>query len=402
MNLVERLDKWIFYVMCIFALTTAINHVLANNILVVGVILGGIRWYKKRPEFYMLKEYRRSLGVFFIVIFITIFFSPDVLESTKEFWRYFNRMFPFFLVLFFIKEKKQLLAIFFAFLLSMTIDNLYAVYKTAILLYNGVTSLRITGFEIGAIIFAGYLLILLPIIFILIYSRKLKGSGWIKYILFAFAIAFFALLGNGTRIAWLIIAIILPLIFIMKVRDIKMIFITGCIGIFLCMLAFYTMPFLQSRLYSITDFNQRSNQGHYLIVRDSLELVKDYSIKGVGLGRYQEVFKERYQSEEYLKLGYGAPPHAHNNTLTIWAETGIFGCIAFWYMYLSFLYYSFRRWLKEKNDSDLMFFMITLATVLQGITDYSFGLNQVVKIYFCMLAIYLNYQIYEKQVERIK
>lgn len=375
---------------------------MANNVLALGILLGIIRCSSNRPRIKIHKEYLRAIYVFFGFIFISVFASPDILESAKECWRYFNRMFAFLLILFFVKERNQILIVFFTFLISMFINNLYAAYKGAFLIYNGVQNMRITGFENGIIIFAGHLLIMLPILFTLIFNKQIQKKGYFKFILPAFIISFIALLENGTRIAWLSIGIILPLIFILKVKNLKKFLLAGCIGMLVVGFCIYMSPFLQTKLYSFIDHKNASNQGHYMIARDSIELIKDNPIMGVGLGRYKEVFNEEYRSEEHFRLEDGFTPHAHNNTLTLWAETGIFGCMTFWYMYLSFLYYSFRRWLKEKNDSDLMFFMITLATVLQGITDYSFGLNQVVKIYFCMLAIYLNYQIYEKQVETIK
>ncbi len=399
---IGKLDRYIYIIICLFAFTSCINNVIANNILAIGVLIGIIRCYKERLSIKIYKGYIQAILIFFGFIFISIFVSPDILKSSKEFWRYFNRMFAFLLILFFAREKKQILTVFFTFLLSMFINNLYAAYKGTFFIYNGVQNMRITGFENGIIIFAGHLLIMLPILFILIFNKQIKNKGYLKYILLAFIISFIALLENGTRIAWLAMGIILPLIFILKVQNLKKILFTGCISLLFVGIFVYMSPFLQTRLYSFIDYKNTSNQGHYMIARDSIELIKDNPIMGVGLGRYKEVFNEEYRSEEHFRLEDGFTPHAHNNTLTLWAETGIFGCMTFWYMYLSFLYYSFRRWLKEKNDSDLMFFMITLATVLQGITDYSFGLNQVVKIYFCMLAIYLNYQIYEKQVETIK
>ena len=394
---IEKLDRYIFYTMCVFAFTTCINHIVANNVLAIGVLLAAARCYQKRPDFKIPQGYGRALGAFFAIAFLFIFFSPDMLKSAKEFWRYMNRMVPFFLVLFFVRDKKQLITIFFTFLISMFINHAYAIYKGAFLIYAGEQHMRVTGFESGEIIFAGYLLVALPILFILLFNKYDENKNIKKFTVVAFIVSFIALLENGTRIAWVIIAMILLMIFMMKTKNWRKLFLIFCVGILITGIAAYTMPFLQMRLYSFVDDKQVSNQGHYMIARDSLELIKDHPIMGVGLGRFKEVFNDQYRSEEHFNLEPGFTPHAHNNTLTIWAEIGIVGCISFWYMYLSFLYYSFRRWLKMRNDSDLMFFMITLATVLQGFTDYSFGLNQVVKIYFCMLAIYLNYQVYDEK-----
>lgn len=388
-----KIDQWIFYLMGLFALTTCIVPRVANYILAVAVLLGILRWKKQRPDWCMPKPYARALLVFFGAMFLSIWLSPDIITSAKEFWRFVNRLLAGAVILLFIKEEQELLKIFFAFLVSMCINNIYAIYKGIGLIAAGAVDVRSFGFENGAIILSGHLLLAVPLLFILLLERR--PAGWQKYIAAAFGLALAALLLNGTRIAWVILAVLLPALVVIYLKDWKKLLLLCLTASFLCTAAIYTMPFLQQRLLSFTDAKQVSNQGHYFIMRDSLQMIKEQPILGVGLGRYQKVFNEKYRSPEHIALEPGLTPHAHDNTLTIWAETGVFGCLAFWFMFGSFLYYSLKRWLKRRQASDLMFFTITLAAVLQGITDYSFGFNQVVKIYFCLLAIYLNHQRYE-------
>ena len=62
---IEKLDRYIFYTMCVFAFTTCINHIVANNVLAIGVLLAAARCYQKRPDFKIPQGYGRALGAFF-------------------------------------------------------------------------------------------------------------------------------------------------------------------------------------------------------------------------------------------------------------------------------------------------------------------------------------------------
>lgn len=389
----ETINKWIFYLMALFALTTGVVPSVANDVLAITVLLGIISWKMQKPLWCLPKPYARALFIFFSVMLIMVFLSPDVLKSAKEFWRFTNRLLAGALVLFFIKERTQLLKIFFAFLVSMSINNIYSIYEGIRLLMTGSLDIRSFGFENGPIMLSGQLLICVPLLFILLMEGQSKK--WRIFIVSAFAISLFAVLLNGTRVAWIILVMILPGIAGVYLNNWRKLFCFLVLISFFCGLIVYTTPFLRQRVLTFTDNSQVSNRGHYLIMRDSLQLIKDQPILGVGLGRYQQVFNDKYRSAEHIALESGLTPHAHDNTLTVLAETGIFGCLAFWFMYGSFLYYSFKRWLDCRQTADLMFFIITLASVLQGLTDYSFGFNQVIKIYFCFLAMYLNYQYRE-------
>lgn len=392
------LDKYIYFLLCAFAVVTCINHVIGNQILGVAVLIAILRIKQQYPKNASMLEYGKPLFVFFSVMFVSILLSPDMIKSLKEFWRYANRMVPFLLVLLFVKEKRPLLFLIGAFLFSMFINNLYAIYKGIVLISQGETYLRVTGFDSMVIMFSAYLLISLPILLILFF--EVSSLKWKIFFLFFIAVYLTALFFNGTRMVWLILLFILPVIVWIYLRDLKkiiaVIFVAALVLGGMC----YTLPFMQERVMSFSDHDNVSNQGHYLIMWDSIKMIKEHPLFGVGLGRFKKVFNEDYRSQFHIELEGNLTPHAHNNILTFWAETGIPGVIAYCYMFGSFLYYSGKQWLKTHDAPSLMFFMITLATVLQGITDYSFGLNQAMKIYFCMLAIYLNYRTCESKNDK--
>lgn len=393
MTYIKKLDKLIFLAMCGFALSFGINGFIADQFTGVAVFLAILRTLKSRPAITIPKEYARALYVFFCGFFILIFFSSEIAVSAKEYWRHFNRIFPFLLVAIFVKDSKKIVVLFVLIFVSLFINNLYAIYQGIDLVLAKVLYIRVTGIDIDIIGLAGYLLIILPILLILMFEKQVMNYR--IYIMGAFIVGVIALLLNGSRMAWLIIAIVVPSILFIYMHDLKKV-ITILLATLICGgVIVASMPFLTERVKSFTNTENVSNRGHYFITQDTLHMIGDYPLLGVGLGRFQKVYNAEYISSD-TKLVEPYVTHAHNNTLVVVAQTGIIGGIIFWFMFGSFLYYSGKSWFKSKQSKDLMFFMITLGTVLQGITDYSFGLHQVMKLYFFMLALYLNYRSDDK------
>ena len=58
----------------------------------------------------------------------------------------------------------------------MCINNIYAIYKGIGLIAAGAVDVRSFGFENGAIILSGHLLLAVPLLFILLLERR--PAGW--------------------------------------------------------------------------------------------------------------------------------------------------------------------------------------------------------------------------------
>lgn len=398
MNYVEKLDKAIFYCLCAYALTSCISGALADKVIGLGVLFGILRCLKQRPKIDISKEYIRALLVFFGVFFLLIFISEDMGRSAREYWRYFNRMFPFLLALFFLSSRKQIVWIGVCLLVSVTINNGYAIYKQIVLLQSQGIWGRASGFDKSVINLAGILLLTIPSLAILLCSNKLQLMNK-SFLMLALLISCITLFMNGTRIAWGIIAFILLLLTFLFIKSWKKAVIFSCLGLIVCTALVSFITPVHDRVMSIFSTREPSNRGHYFIARDSLRMIEDHLVLGVGLGRFQKVFNESYISPQTKETDQMVS-HAHNNTLHMLAETGIVGLAAFWYMFGSFLVYSWQDWKKDENLPALIFFSATLAVTLQGITDYSFGLHPVMKIYFLMLAMYLKYRTSEEIKEQ--
>ncbi len=381
----------IFICLCGFALTVSMKNSIADFFIGIAFLFSLYGVYRGEADWNLkaIRRYIIPIFIFFLGFFLLIFASSDIVISTKAFWRYFNRMFPFFIVLLFIKERKQLLILFVCAIGSLWIDNLYAIYQGIAFYMDGQQYIRAAGISGDVIALGGFLLIYLPIFFLLVQDEKFKKRLFVY--LGLTAVGLVALVFNGTRIAWLVAGILLPLSAILYGKNIKK--RVGCLVVLYLIAGgiAYQFPFIAERIHSFVDVNNISNQGHYLIKASTIEMIRDKPLLGHGLGFYPEVFNAKYISEETKRVENHIS-HAHNDTLLIWAETGIVGIILFWLMFGSFLFFSFKSWYKDRQIEDLMFFMVTLAAAMHGVTDTRFGMHQVMKMYFFLMAVYLKYR----------
>lgn len=383
-------NRYIFFLLCGFAFTVGMENSIADFCSGAALFIGLYALRKERFSFNfpVIKPYLKALGVFFAVLFFMVFISGDISVSAKAYWRYFNRMIPFFLVLIFVRGQKRIFVLFSCAMGALFIDQLVVIYQGVTFFRLQHTFIRAAGVSGDVIAQAGFLLIYLPVVMLLL--RRADTFAKRAFYAILFLIGGIALLFNGTRIAWLVTLVIIPVGMFLYGKNIKQWFLLFFIFYLAAGWAGYQVPFIQERLHSFVDTDNISNKGHLSINRSAWRMIEDKPFLGHGLGFFQKVFNENYISEE-TKQVEGHISHAHNDTLLIGAETGIAGILAFWWMFGNFLYFSFLYWHRERNIAHLMFFLVTFAALLHGFTDTRFGMHQVMKLYFFLMALYLNY-----------
>lgn len=389
----QRLRQLVFLCMCGFALTIEIKPAIPDTLTGIAILLGIVILMIKQKKLEMISfrenPYLRAIGIFFIAYFFLIFISGDLIVGGKAYWRYFNRMFPFFVVLFFIKNKKYLWILFFCAIAGLFLNNLCVIYNGVVWAMTGDAHIRSAGFNKDVIGTGGFLLIYLPLLLSLLIKEKNSRRKYVYLAMFAAGIA--ALIFNATRIAWIAMTVVCITAIWIHGKNIKKL---GILFLLICLsigVAGQHIPFVQDRIQSFTNTKDLSNQGHYSINHSAFQMIEDKPILGWGLGQFPFVFNQQYITAETKKIE-GHISHAHNDTLTMGAENGIVGIVLFWLMFGSFLFYSLKAWRESGRVEDMMFFVVTLAAVIQGFTDTRFGMHAVNKLYFLLIAVYINYR----------
>ncbi len=329
---------------------------------------------KNHPSFY----YARAILVFFMVILLLLPFSNSYGESFDRFLKEISKLLIFIPVMVSITKISQLMRIFSCLMFSIFVSDLY-------IFWQGIHGdFRAAGFFSHPMYFAGLAVQFLPILFLAIYYKKIN-TRYMKGLLLTSSIA---LLINGTRGAWGAVVLTGLMLIYLYYRSLKKICAYGVVIMMFFASAIYVVPSIHSRMDTVGNMEYQSNSERLLMWQSAWNMFKDHPIIGVGVGRYQDYYQSEYILPEAKERGQG---HPHNNIMIFLAETGIVGCTAFLFMFGSFLYYSLKDWLVNKNISALMFFSATIGVFLQGLTETNFGNSIVMTFYYFIMALSIKF-----------
>jgi O-antigen ligase len=350
----------------------------------ISIALALIYYFKYKAELdETARKYIKCIAIFFGAMLIAALFNFDA-AVLKEYWRELNKALPFFAALFAVRGKKDCKLVLAAILTGIMVNDIYGLYGHLENLHEK----RTWGLD-NSFINLGYYLMIFFIINLSLFLKADKMQERLGYgILFIFMLM--SVLFNGTRAVWLYLACVSPVVIFLLSEHKKraLAIIVGLI--FVVSVAAGNIDSLNKRAASFQNNSDKSNQGHYRIVRDSLPMVKDNIFVGVGLGRFKIEF-DKYISDEQ-RASEGVAPHAHNNFVNIAAESGIFVCLAWCYMIGVFIWQMIKDFQKYRRKETLALLSITLGMVICGMVESTFDLRQFVKMYFCMLGMYLNYR----------
>jgi O-antigen ligase len=116
-------------------------------------------------------------------------------------------------------------------------------------------------------------------------------------------------------------------------------------------------------LFSLNTFNTR-----VLLWKNSIEMIKENTVFGVGAGNWQINFP-KYGLDKFaigdVTNGITTYQRPHNDFLWVFCEMGIFGIISYIFIFISILYYGIRL-IKIKKESQNYWFYILLLSAIIG------------------------------------
>lgn len=382
----ERLERAAFVFFSLFMLLQCLSIAAANIALGIAVFFLALQLLRSKglikrqtltEACAQNKKLLILLAIFWLTIFLSAVGSDDPLRGIKIFFGQFvYRTAPLFVILFFFAKRKYVSFFLLLSILSCVIDVL-----GGILLHGD--ALRLKGLYGHPMTLAGFLIIVLPILYAFLLDWKQKRKTLLISVVL-FLIAFIGLLLNETRGAWLAIAITLPVVTLLYDCSIKKIvfLIAFAVG---TSLVFLNSPQLQNRAESITSTTLQSNTERLLMWQSAYEMFKDHPILGVGLGQYAPKYLNEYKSPEAKER----QNHSHNNFLQMLAENGSVGFVGFLLLFGYILLSSFGNAVRKLSPYHVLIFGCTLAFILQGFTEYNFGNSAVIKYYWATLGCLL-------------
>lgn len=371
------MEKKVYIIISMFSMLSFVSIALGNVFLGASIVL--FLNYLYRDNLIIKKE---VIGYYIVIAFFTFtmllsaFFSGDIVYGLKrwaDMWIW--RVTPFVIITCCVK-KEDSIKILKASCLGISIGILC-------LIYQGVSGDgRAAGFFGHPMTFAGYLCMYLPL-FLLGYFENLFGVKY-KYvsgIMFLAGLA--ALIFNGTRGAWIAVAMTAGILLLYYMVRNKRNFIVGIILVAVCSGILVNNSAFMHRMSTITNNKYQSNSERLLMWNSAWNMFKDHPVFGVGLGQYKDNYQQKYISPKAKEPNL---EHAHNNFIQMLAENGMVGFLGFMTMFTYIIWHNFRKFLTSKNIYSIAICAVTITLLLQGFTEFNFGNSAVVKAYWLILG----------------
>ncbi len=370
-NLIARL---LFLLACFFAFIIYIQ----------------ISAYRDRNR-YDLTILKRTIFLAYLVFLLIIAFSLlKALNISEVIWEWF-KTFAFLiylalLSLFFVRVKSiipiltKILIIYSAFIL------ISGAYDIVTLIIKGKLNVD-TAYSIGGglsykNVYSQMLLLILPFsIYGAYYFRRLwrtvsSLTGVFSLILITLLMTrsvWFALLAASVSYSCLIILFRKNLSISKKmVRNlltyaVVLFFIIA--GIILIYSIFDSRNTFEYRVKEILNFKQGSVKTRLQLWDNTLDIIRDNPILGVGAGNWKLVYPKYSGGIEYSTIGRRIPQRPHNDFLWVAAEMGFIGAALYLFIFLISTFYAFRliKYSTELNDKifvSLMYFGIISYLVI--------------------------------------
>lgn len=383
----NKYEVAMFIMLVVYAFAVSLSTSVVSICIVAGFIIMICQFIKtgKVPPANM--EIAIVAGVYFFLSLLSAILSSTAIESVKEWFANSYRFLPFIWGVMYIKTRNQIKFITVAFLCAVFVECVVAITQE-VQLYSLVTGGRVAGLTDNPNILAAILL--MYIIFLQnVFFQKYDIKYIDKIIILGLVGCIVSLLFTMSRAGCLgLIFLLLISGFLYKFnrKTILILAISSIIGVGGILTLF---PAYYQRMSTVSDMNMSSNIARVYIWHDTVEMIMDHPVVGIGRGNYSDVFNNSYASDELLKLEKNGVLHAHNNLLMVTAEGGLISLMGYVVFYLyTFSFFVRNVYLNKKRNSSAIMGILLLSSIqLTGVVDMNVYNNHIMRIFFFLLAI---------------
>lgn len=377
-----------------------------------------IQWAKHKTysqKIALFLKQNKILSVFLLYVSITFFITKDKLLFIDSYIAILKSVAIYFLIIILVTDKNRLFRLIFTFTLSIIAQSFFAImqqfgftygffdedaifeWKNYLLLIN--TSIfRSQGTFSHPNYFGAYLATIIPINSVFLFLQKKKIFIWcIATALFLGAISCVLTFSRAAWFGLMLGPLILGRLIIYRVGLKKLLasakHMKGkkyiAILIF-CLIVIFAV-FMIERLNIEADITN-SLQTRIDLIKESLNIIKDRPIFGIGLGNFRNTLAEGRDSTTAIGGVFINP--VHNGYLEIISETGIIGFILLFY----FVKQQLMKAIKQLNKQNylLYFGIVTSITIFLILLAFTNIEEEVLIPFFIVIGILNSALMLEK------
>jgi O-antigen ligase len=404
-KLTYLIPKILIFLLCFLPISLVLSIFVSELILITIIISFLIlNYYKKDSREIYKINFLKYFIFFWLLLMVSSLLSESIDTSIRTSFFYFRFGFLVLIIKYLLDNEKKFAKYFFLSLgITLLLLSFYTFLQISIL-KNAVDPNRISGLFGEELVQGSYIVRTLPIFLGLLYMTDIiKDKN--KLLIISIFIGIFLIIFSGERssIANLGILLFFTLIFFPINLNKKVIF-TITISIFIIFLITF-FDSVWNRIIKSTMKNMfvhekimvfsHGHQSHFL---SALKMIKNNFIIGIG----PRNFRVECKKKDYEYIGkYRCSTHPHNTYLEIFTETGIFGFIAIFVLFIYIFKNLIKLLLKNNKTNYISFFFFNIGifiNIFPFLPSGSFFNNWISFLYYLPVAFFL----YERKKLAIK
>jgi O-antigen ligase len=352
----------------------------------------------KRQKLFINTPLNIPFVFFFIASAISIVNSVSYQDSLRGLFRIIQYWVLFLIILEEIKDPRHLRRIIIAIIFAaslLSVDAIWQVISGRDFIRGNLPVINIgikraTASFPDANVLGIYLSAITPLIIVLaLYHFKKNKKIIISMVSLLVLLALILTYSRPTILAIYVVFLLLGLVKKDKILISVLIVLT--------VIAPFTIPRSVKDWARAVEYNPlrfMCNDDRIAIYRNTLHMIEDHPVIGVGINTFMKNYKKYKESPEYRNVVTSDYIYAHNNFLHMAGEIGILGLgIFLWLLYslfkASILIYAKLRNALLKNLSLGLIFCLT-AFLVNGLTESSLYYARVVMIFWYLAALSLS------------
>lgn len=381
-------EKIMTVILVVYAFFVNISTSMVSICISLGTIVMLVQYCKTGSVPRVNKYIIMAVIMYVVTGMISNAINVGMIDGIKMWIGHAYRFLPMLWAIMYIKTANQIKYVMLALLGTVFVENIVAINQGVHIWGNYVENGgRVRGLTSNPNVLAPMLLLFIITLYIQINALAIQSS--IKVVMLAgICLSLISLLLTMSRGSWLTFAAILLLsIFMLRHRTKQLIICTVLLLICISGL-FVTKPEYYQRMETVMDMNMSSNAARTYIWRDTLAMISEHPIAGIGLERYSDVFNSEYASEELLNIEKNGVQHAHNNVLMVLSEGGIIALAGYVFFYATMLILLLKTAIRShwKCGYAVMGILLVISIQLTGMVDMNVYNANIMRLFLFLLG----------------
>ncbi len=374
------LEDWLFFVLFMFSIGSCVSGHLGTNSIRIAVVLCFILYFRRSfpiTRFIVVRQMFYTYVVFYGTMLFSTWWSRLIHETVEFYppldWAY-ESLLIFCIILSKVKEK-QIQVLYGGIFLSLFLLGGYLILA----FFKGVV--RPSGFYGSILTNSTFYTVLIPPLTVFFFNSR--NNKLIRILCgIILTVSMVAVIAIGTRGIWIALLFTLPMVAYFSIGWKRSMYFGIVCLIITAMFAVISPVAIQNRFNAYGWAKDASVTARLAMYNGAIQMFFDHPVLGVGMGNFEEFWKNQYYPQE--KPQWKKFTHPHSSHLQFLACGGLLGITGYCIFWGYLLMWSWRR---RYTNHGLLLLGSTFSLLLYGITDNPLGTHEGMRVYWFIVGL---------------